>query len=664
MTTETTSPPKTKRIILLVLLGILLLIIFWLGLKTWRIYQVGQDLLATQAEVETLMADGLTNIDPDRAEALIMETRQDIKTLKKETAVFMPLTPYLGWVPTVGSTLVNAPAFMTMAESGIDGAAFAVRGLKPALLIMQDDNPSEASMLSQLSSILVDATPDLIAANEKLAEVAAARAEITNVDELPWRLQTLFALSDEWLPFAQDGLALTAVLPEILGENGPRTYLLIAQNEDELRPTGGFISGAGTIVIENGEIDRLNMMDANIIDNWAEKPYDLAPQPFYDYMGIDLLLFRDVNFWPDFPTTAEKAMDLYSYGQDQPPLDGVIAIDQEFLKLLVEAIGSIYIQEKDLTITPQNSIEIMQNAWATREPEYNPAQGGERKAFIGIFAMAILDYIENNFSSIDPQLLAQNIKTSLENKHLQIYVRDEKTAAVLAENNWNGRLDNVAAQDFLAVVDTNMGFSKANLYIERTLDYKITLDNDGKGEADLTITHTHTGQQDFDECIAYNLEAYRTGGQYLELAENCYWNYLRVYVPEGSQLLSGTEHFTPGDFMREGEPITSVSDVLLEQAGLTTWDNFLLVPYGQSVSTNYQYLLPQITTLADNNANQYQLTMRKQAGTGSDSANISIMLPPGTTLIDANPKPSNIDEETLFFNIILDTDKIITVTYE
>jgi hypothetical protein len=116
--------------------------------------------------------------------------------------------------------------------------------------------------------------------------------------------------------------------------------------------------------------------------------------------------------------------------------------------------------------------------------------------------------------------------------------------------------------------------------------------------------------------------------------------------------------------MRQGKPITSVSDVLLEQAGLTTWDNFLLVPYGQSVSTNFQYLLPQITTMTDNNVNQYQLTIRKQAGTGSDSAKISVELPPGTTLVDATPKPSKIDEKTIFFDQILDTDKIITVTYE
>ena len=59
---------------------------------------------------------------------------------------------------------------------------------------------------------------------------------------------------------------LTAVLPEILGENGPRTYLLIAQNENELRPTGGFISGSGTLVVENGAIQSIEMIDANNVD--------------------------------------------------------------------------------------------------------------------------------------------------------------------------------------------------------------------------------------------------------------------------------------------------------------------------------------------------------------------------------------------------------------
>ena len=671
MTIETTSSSsKTKRIILLILLGSVLLATLWLGLKTWRIYQAGQALLDRKAEIETLIADGLTNIDPDKAESLVLDTRQNIRTLKEETAVFMPLTPYLGWVPKAGSTLVIAPSLMTMAESGVDAAAYAVRGLKPALTILQNDSASNAdanagsSMLSQLSGVLINASPDLAAANEKLAEVAAARANITHTDDLPWQIQTLLALGDEWLPFAQDGLTLTAVLPEMLGENGPRTYLIIAQNEDELRPTGGFISGAGTLVVENGDITSLEMVDAYHIDNWREKPYDFPPQPFYDYMGFDLFLFRDSNFWPDFPTTAEKAMDLYSYGQELPPLNGVIAIDQEFIRLLVEATGPIHIQESSVTINPQNIIETLQNAWAERETDDNAEWISNRKAFIGVFATAMIDHIENDFAAVDPMTLAQNMNTAVAGKHLQIYLRDPGTQATLDRIGWDGRLENPHAQDFLAIVDTNMGFNKTNLYIDRTINYHVTLDDEGTGEAQLDITYTHTGQGPAQDCIQYEFDVYVDGGQYLDLAEKCYWNYLRVYVPEGSHLISASEHHVPGEAMRSGQSVNSIPVPFSEQAGFTTFDNFLMVPYGQSVSSMYHYKLPKIIVSDENGANQYQLTIRKQAGAVPESASISVTLPDGAKFIEANPKPSAVDGENILFDIILNADKTITLTYQ
>ena len=669
MTIETTtSSSKTKRIILFILLSLFLLIILWLGLKTWRIYQAGQALLDRKGEIETLMADGLTHIEPDKAESLVFDTRENIQTLKKETAVFMPLTPYLGWVPKVGSTLVIAPSLMTMADSGIDTAAYAVRGLKPALAIVQNDTASIAdadrSTLSELSGVLVEAVPDLAAANEKLAEVAAARAEITNTEELPWQLQTLLALSDEWLPFAQDGLTLTAVLPEILGENGPRTYLIIAQNKDEMRPTGGFISGAGTLIVENGDIASLEMVDAYHIDNWREKPYDFPPQPLYDYMGLDLFLFRDSNFWPDFPTTAEKAMDLYSYGQDQPPLDGVIAIDQEFIRLLVEATGPIHIQESNVTINPHNTIKIIQDAWAERETDDNTEWITNRKAFIGIFAAAIIEYIGSDFAAVDSMTLAQNIKTAVAGKHLQIYMRDPNAQATLDQINWDGRLENPPAQDFLAIVDTNMGFNKANLQIEREINYHITLNDAGTGEAQLDVTYTHTGQEPVPDCIQYEFEVYTDGGQYLDLSEKCYWNYLRIYVPEGSRLISASEHHVPGEAMRSGQPVNSVPVPFSEQTGFTTFDNFLMVPYGQSVSSMYHYQLPKMIASDEYGTNQYQLTIRKQAGSVPESASISVTLPNGAKLIEANPKPSAINGEMILFDIILDTDKIMTLTYQ
>ncbi|PID85643.1 MAG: hypothetical protein CSB13_07075 [Chloroflexi bacterium] len=670
MTSESTPhPTKQKRIIFWALFTLIIVFVAWLGIKTWRIYHTGQALLDRKTEIETLVSAGITNIDPEKAESLVMDTRADIHTLKSETAVFMPLTPYLGWVPKVGPTLTAAPAFMAMAESGIDAAAYAIRGLKPALIIWQNPRETEASMLSQLSEVLVDAAPDLAAANHELSEVAAARSHITNTQEQPEQIQTWLNLSDTLLPFAQKGLTLTAVLPEMLGRNGARTYLVIAQNQDELRPTGGFISGAGTLVVENGSIENLQMVDAYRIDNWQEKPYDFPPQPFYDYMGIDLFLFRDSNFWPDFPTSAEKAMDLYSYGQDLPPLDGLIALDQEFFRLLVEATGPIFIEESNLTITSQNSIETLQNAWSQgsvtgEDEESNADWFKNRKAFIGIFATAILDYIENDFSAVDPLRLIQNIQKAIDEKHIQLYMRDPTVQSKLDDINWDNRLENQQGQDFLAIAETNMGFNKVNHIIERSIHYHATLDADEGGTAKLNITYTHPGQGKIEDCIQFDWGIYNTGGNYLELTDRCYWNYLRVYVPGGSQLISATEHTVPGQAMRSGNPVNTTANTLIEKIGLTTFDNFLMVPYGQDVTSEFHYTLPKITNLDGQGTHQYQLTIQKQAGTGTDPVEVLITLPPGKTLLTAEPSPVSVNGQQISFSFALNTDKTISLTYQ
>jgi cell division protein FtsB len=81
------------------ILGVVLLLLIWLGAKAWRINQSVQSLLSHQAEAEILIANGVTNIDPVAAETLILAVRQDVLSLKRETAVLMALNPFLGWPP-------------------------------------------------------------------------------------------------------------------------------------------------------------------------------------------------------------------------------------------------------------------------------------------------------------------------------------------------------------------------------------------------------------------------------------------------------------------------------------------------------------------------------------------------------------------------------------
>jgi hypothetical protein len=97
---------------------------------------------------------------------------------------------------------------------------------------------------------------------------------------------------------ARDGAALLAPMG--------RTYLILAQNSDELRATGGFISAAGVVRLENGRITDMKLTDSYAVDD-LDQPHPLAPGPLAEQMGAQILLLRDSNWSPDFPASAEVA---------------------------------------------------------------------------------------------------------------------------------------------------------------------------------------------------------------------------------------------------------------------------------------------------------------------------------------------------------------------
>lgn len=633
-----------------------LLLLAWLGLKVWRINQAAQSLLAKQTEVETLLANGPTQVDPETAESLLTTVRANLLTIKTETAVFLPLLPALDWIPTYGPTIAAAPALLDMADAGTETAVYAFRGLKPALALLQTENSSSTSRIADLVAVLDAAEPDLLQANMAFEQFMAARQTVGDPTNLNWRVRDLLARVDPLLPIAQDGLQVALVLPELLGSQGARRYLIMAQNEDEMRPTGGFLTGIGMITVENGRILDLTLQDANYVDDWANKPYDVPPQPLYELMGLDMFLTRDANFWPDFPTSAEKAMQLYSYGQNVPEADGAIAIDQRFLQLLLQATGPVFIPDANTTVDSQTIISAMQTAWAPTDGEYSHEWLFDRKAFLSTFATAIRTKIETDFSSIDPLQFTQNLFEAVQTKHLQIYVRDPVISAVFQTLQWDGRFPATAPQDFLMVVDTNMSFGKSNLYIQRQARYHVTLAEAG-AQAHLQLTYQHTAPDNGQPCVQY-LD-YDDTPTYTDIANRCYWDYLRVYAPANSQLLDSSQHTIPGESLVRGQTLQNQAQTVQEVAGYTTFSNFFLLPRSQTLTTFISYQLPP--QVVQNQ--QYQLLLFKQAGTQAQPWQIVVTLPENKVLTSALPPPTSVEGNTLTWELQMDTNMVLTVNY-
>ncbi|MBP8003044.1 MAG: DUF4012 domain-containing protein [Chloroflexi bacterium] len=657
------SNTTRNRLPVYILLAGILLLLLWSGLKVVRIVQVAQSLQAKQSQVEALLAGGLGQINPDEAEALVLELRADIVTLKRETAIFMPLRGLLSGVDKIGPTLAVAPQLLEIADAGTEAAVYLVQGLKPGLIIL--NNPGQGgSPLPQLVEVIDQARPQLIQATTGLDRVAAARAQITSTTTLPWRVQELLRQLDTYLPLAQNGLQVMQVLPAIMGQTGPRTYLIAAQNEDELRATGGFISGVGILRLDRGQIISLDFVDAYNIDDWASKPYDFPPQPIYTFMGLELFLFRDANFWPDFPTSAENMMNLYTYGQELP-LDGVIAVDQQFVALMVGATGPVPLPQYNLTVTGDNAVTSMRQAWEGTEDQGDAEWLYTRKDFIGQLASALRTRLEGNPGEINWPIFLQAVDAAIQGKHLQIYVRDPVVASVLNEVNFDGRVESVTGQDFLYVVDTNMGYNKATALINTSLNYAVILEKAGGGTAELTITHQHTGQSNSPPPCVQGVGGYTADKTYDQLIHRCYWSYLRVYTPVGSELLAASSHPAPAEAFSNHQPWNGLASVTEDNSGFPIWENFVLVPYGQMAQVLFNYRLPAtITPTQADGHTQYQLQVSKQAGTLARPLTLTITLPDGSQLLQANPAPQTIEGQNLIYSLELRQDLTLTVDYQ
>ena len=166
--------------------------------------------------------------------------------------------------------------------------------------------------------------------------------------------------------------------------------------------------------------------------------------------------------------------------------------------------------------------------------------------------------------------------------------------APLAELGWTGAVQ-PGDGDSLMVVDTNVGWNKVNSLVERSTVYEITPRADGSAEAMLELTYRHQGTQTDQPCV----HEPRYGDTYADMAQRCYFNYLRVFVPEGARLLAA-EGVRP-----------DTASTLPGENGTTILTGYIELPPGQTGQVRLRYELPAGTVANDS----YHLRLQKQPGT-------------------------------------------------
>jgi hypothetical protein len=615
MKEKSKKKPFYKRRLFHVFGVIFLILLILVGILAWLTYGVYKDALVVKASVDKLEIAAKSQ-DLNNLKTELGNTKQSLAVFKKsyQRVAWAKIIPFVGTYVSDGSHAIAA------GEEGLQAGDIMLTVIEPYadLLGFKGGAPAKSGEETAKDRIdfIVKTIPSIIPKGDALAEkVTAVQKEIDYIDPSRYpetfkgkpvraQLKKGIELVDSASAFIVNSKPLLEVAPYLLGTEGPRTYLVLFQNDKELRPTGGFITAYSIATVQNGKFEPKSSSDIYDLDA-KYKPTVAAAKPIVDYIKGPYLIsknlrLRDMNWSPDFAESMKLfAQESKSVGVNN--VDGIIAVDTQTLVNLLDAIGPIGVPgfgNFSTAITPEcNCPQVIYElesfadvegpvVWSQDEPGkiiFAPANYGNRKGIIGPLMNSILSNALGQPKEKIPGLFQAGFNSVLE-KHVLVYMFDEKVQKAVEAAGYGGTIANYDG-DYLAINDANLGGRKSNLYVKQEVAEEVTASKDGTIEKTLTITYKNPEKQD-------------------GWLNSILPSWVRIYVPKGSTLTSidGLED--------KSEPYEEFGKTVF--AGL-----YRLRPQGVSKIT-VKYKLPFKAT------GELKMFIQKQPGTDSPTYSVQV----------------------------------------
>ncbi|MFH1326295.1 MAG: DUF4012 domain-containing protein [Candidatus Falkowbacteria bacterium] len=425
----------------------------------------------------------------------------------------------------------------------------------------------------------------------------------------------------------REAIIIVDYLQIFLGKDMDMRYLIVFQNNAEMRASGGFIGSYALADFSQGSIKKIEAPEGGSYDlQGGLHKRVAAPQPLH--LVSSLWEFHDSNWWPDWPKSADKLAWFFENGWGSS-VDGVIGLTPTVIEQLLIVLGPIDMTEGyGMIVNADNFYEIIQDR-SNLKDETKP------KAIIK-------DLIDVMMAELPTRITADNlfeliavIEKSLAEKHILFYFYDEQLQAFVSEYGWDGRVNDISG-DYLAVINSNMAGGKSDRKIEQDIKHEAVVTPDGSIINTVTITRNHTAKKNEQFAGVRNV------------------NYLRVYVPEGSQLLDAEGFERPNQIYfddpadgAEVDPdiyLTENIAVVDEQSGVkiynelnkTVFAHWMQVDPEQTAIVKLKYKLPfKITDKlkSEPSINLYSLLAQKQPGTISSNFSSILTLPTNIKII-------------------------------
>jgi hypothetical protein len=611
------------KLLVKICLGIFLVLIL-----VWGIH-LGWHAVHLMVLARSLTSD-ISQIQPDNIVSLVEDAAGDVSAINQQVSPLFPIFNALHGLPGIGQYLGQVEPLLKY----VDRLALAGKEIAFGLDPLLDKAPPSQTTLSlpeRASQVFQSGQAHFITAGQAIDQANQQRSRI-QPELLPDSIRPQYLKFDGKFDLIMAMVHILQAAPQLLGAEQTQSYLVLAQNRDELRATGGFISGIGLLTLQDGKIQQFDLADSYQIDDF-NKAYPKPPEPLKRFMLADYWVTRDANWSPDFPIASQEAQTLYTLSTGVQT-QGVIAFNQLVVKRILEVIGPVQVPGTDESVTAENVENYMRQAWAPA-PEEGLSQEWwlHRKDFMQQLGSVILEKVMSSANPEQLMTLTKTIVELLDQSQLLVYINDPTAQAALEKAKWDGGI-HPGSSDYLYLVDSNIGFNKVDSVIQRSLAYQVDLTELSHPTSVVTLSYQHTGSGN----MACKQEITYGSGSYLDMQQRCYLDYWRVYTPGGSELIASTAQPVPADELLNGRGWPGQVESLPGEAGTQVFAGILMLPPGQSSQITVSYSLPpSVVQSKGMSLQEYAIRIQVQPGLEGLPFQLEIKLP-------SNSSPLNLGE--------------------
>jgi hypothetical protein len=322
-----------------------------------------------------------------------------------------------------------------------------------------------------------------------------------------------------------------------------------------------------------------------------------VPYPLSRYLTFlnNSLEIGDAGWDPDFPTTARLSESLYTFATKRNP-DNTISIDPYALAAMLRVTGPVDVPGYGSFDSANFFDKLNYVVNASTAP-------GSGKGALTPIGQAVLHQVLTAPASLWPALFLVFQKQA-ESRHIQAYFHDPHLAGAAAQVGYDGHLQ-TGGEDFLMVCDANVGISKGDHYVHKSMQVSSEVSPAGVVRHEVRLRYQMPAPiDDIDRA--------------LNPGEGSYRDYVRIYLPETATVAGFKATLDAG---QEAGSLDTISFA----HGRQVVGAFFRLPRGHEADLTLTYEVPI------GSAANYQLMLQKQAGTPALPTTLLVSYPGGIT---------------------------------